>query len=279
MTDALVQHIPIRRLEARRDFSWKSLADVWRFRELLYFLVWRDIKVRYKQTALGAGWAIIQPVLAMIVFTVFFGRLAKMPSDGVPYPLFSLAALIPWTYFATALSNGSQSLIGQQHVISKVYFPRLLVPIAGAVAPLVDGAIALATILPMMLAYHVMPSAAVAALPLFALLAIVSASAGALWLSALTVRYRDIRYVLPFVVQIWMFATPVVYPASVVPTRWRTLYGLNPLVGVIEGFRWALVGGPPPGPSIFVSAVVVIIALLGGVVYFRRIEGTLVDIL
>ncbi len=266
-------------MEPRRRFRWSGVADVWRFRELLYFLVWRDVKVRYKQTALGATWAVLQPVLAMVVFTVFFGRLAKMPSDGVPYPLFSLSALVPWTYFATALTTGSQSLAGQQHVISKVYFPRVLVPVGAVLAPLLDLAIAFVVLVAMIVAYGRVPQLPVFLLPLFIALAIAAAAASALWLSATTIRYRDVRYVLPFAVQIWMFATPIVYPASIVPARLRVLYGLNPMAAVVEGFRWALVGGPAPGSMAAVSALVTVVALLSGFIYFRQVEGTLVDVL
>jgi len=268
-----------RRLEAARRFRWRTLSDVWRYRELLYFLVWRDVKVRYKQTTLGAGWAIVQPVMSMVVFTIFFGKFARMPSDGVPYPLFSLCALVPWTYFSTALSTGSTSLVGQQNVISKVYFPRLLVPLAAVVGPLVDFAIAFLVLLLLMIWYRRMPGPAVLCVLPLLVLAVTTAAAASAWLSALTVRYRDVRYVVPFAVQIWLFATPVAYPASLVPGRWRALYGLNPMTGVIEGFRWALVGGPSPGLMTVWSAVTVILALAGGVVYFRRVEGTLVDVL
>ena len=268
-----------RRLQPGRAFQWRSFLDLWRYRELLFFLVWRDVKVRYKQTALGAAWAIIQPVMSMVVFTVFFGRFAKMPSDGVPYPLFSLCALVPWTYFAAALTAGSTSLLGQQHILSKVYFPRMLVPLAAVVSPLVDFAVAFGVLVLMMFAYRAAPGAAVLWLPLLLVLAVATAVAASLWLSALTVKYRDIRYVIPFGVQMWLFITPVAYPASLVPERWRVLYGLNPMTGVIEGFRWALVGGPAPGVITLVSTLAVIVSLTGGLAYFRRVEGTLVDTL
>jgi len=271
--------VAVRRIEPRGALTWRGLGELWAYRELLYFLVWRDLKVRYKQTALGAAWAVLQPVLAMIVFTIFFGRLAHMPSDGVPYPLFSMCALVPWTYFATALTNGSQSLIGQQHVITKVYFPRLLVPVASVVAPLVDLAIAFVVLLGMIVSYGVVPPVEIVFVPLFVLLGAASAAAGAVWLAALTVRFRDVRYVLPFAVQIWMFATPVVYPASLVPESFRPLYGLNPMVGVIEGFRWAMLGAPAPGTMTLMSAVVVCVGLVGATAYFRRVEGTIVDVL
>lgn len=271
--------IAARRISANRPLEWRVVSDVWRYRELLYFLVWRDVKVRYKQAALGAAWAVVQPVLSMVVFTIFFGRFARMPSDGVPYPLFSLSALVPWTYFATAVGAGALSLVGQQHVISKVYFPRLLVPLAAVTGPLVDFAIAFGVLLLAMIGYRVAPTPAIVAVPFFAAFAVATAAAAAIWLAALTARYRDVRYVVPFALQLWLFATPVAYPTSLVPDRWRALYGLNPMTGVIEGFRWALVGGTAPGPATLVSAAAVAIALAGGVLYFRRVEGTLVDVL
>jgi lipopolysaccharide transport system permease protein len=253
--------------------------ELWTYRELLYFLVWRDIKVRYKQTVLGAVWAILQPLMTMAVFAIFLGRLAHVPSDGIAYPLFAFVGLVPWTYFATALASGAQSVVGSQQLISKVYFPRLLVPLASAVTPLVDLAIALATLVPLILWYRVVPGAAVVWIPAFLLLAVATAFAASLWLATLTVQYRDVRYVVPFVVQFWMFATPVAYPASLVPAQWRVLYGLNPMTGVVEGFRWALVGGPAPGPLVFVSTVVVVVLLVTGLAFFRRSEGTFADVI
>jgi lipopolysaccharide transport system permease protein len=255
------------------------VRELWAYRELLYFLVWRDIKVRYKQTALGAAWAVLQPVMTMAVFTVFLGRLAHVPSDGLPYPLFSFSALVPWTYFATAVTGGAMSVIGSQQLISKVYFPRLLVPMAATVTPLVDFALAMATLGVMLAWYHVAPGAAVVWLPLLILLAAATAFAVSLWLSALMVVYRDVRYVVPFFMQFWMFATPVAYPASLVPDKWRLLYGLNPMTGVIEGFRWALVGGPAPGPIVLVSSAAVAVLLATGLLFFRRLEGTFADVI
>ena len=266
-----------RRLAPTSGWQLTQIAEVWAYRELLYFLIWRDIKVRYKQTVLGAAWAILQPVLAMVVFTIFFGRLAKLPSDGIPYPVFAMAALVPWTYFATALASGSQSVVASQHVLSKVYFPRLLVPIAAVLGPLVDFAIAFAVLLALMLWYGIVPGLPVLWLPALVVLAILTAATGSVWLSALNVQYRDVRYVVPFLIQIWMFATPVPYSASIVPERWRLLYALNPMVGVIEGFRWALVGGRSPGAITLVSAVAVLVLLAVGVAYFRRLEGTFAD--
>jgi homopolymeric O-antigen transport system permease protein len=255
------------------------VRELWAYRELLYFLVWRDIKVRYKQTVLGAAWAVLQPMLTMAVFAIFLGRLAHVPSDGLPYPLFSFSGLVPWTFFATAVTGGAMSVVGSQQLISKVYFPRLIVPLAATVTPVVDFAIALATLAAMLAWYRVVPGAAVLWLPLLTLFAMVTAFAVSLWLSALMVIYRDVRYVVPFFIQFWMFATPVAYPASLVPATWRVVYGLNPMTGVIEGFRWALVGGPAPGPLLFASAAVVAVLLIGGVAFFRRCEGTFADVI
>lgn len=256
-----------------------DLRELATYRELLYFLVWRDVKVRYKQTVLGAGWAILQPLLTMGVFSLFLGRLAGVPSDGIPYPLFSFAALVPWTYFSSALTGGAASIVGSQQLISKVYFPRLLVPLAAAVTPLVDFAFAMVVLFAMMSWYHVVPGAAIVWLPLFVLLAVASAFAASLWLATLTATFRDVRYIVPFVVQFWMFATPVAYPASLVPEKWRVLYGLNPMTGVVEGFRWALVGGPSPGLMVFPAVLVVAVWLVVGLVYFRHQEGTFADVL
>ena len=255
-----------------------TLNEVWQARELLYFLVWRDVKVRYKQTVLGIGWSVVQPFLAMVVFTIFFGRLAKMPSDGVPYPLFSLAALVPWTYFASAALNGSTSLVGNQHLLAKVYFPRVLVPLAAVLMPAVDLAVSFTMLLVLMAWYHVVPTAAILLLPLYVALGVSTAFAVTLWTSGLSVRYRDARYVLPFVIQIWLFVTPVAYPASLVPERWRLLYALNPMASVVEGFRSALLGTAGPGSMIVVAVVVVAAALASGAMYFRSVEGSIVDL-
>jgi homopolymeric O-antigen transport system permease protein len=255
-----------------------TLDEVWHARELLYFLVWRDVKVRYKQTALGIAWSVLQPFLTMVVFTIFFGRLAKVPSDGVPYPLFSLAALVPWTYFATAAANGASSLVGNQHLIAKVYFPRILVPLAAVLMPAVDLAVSFGMLVVLMAWYHVAPTGAVVALPLYVLLGILTAFAVTLWTSALSVRYRDARYVLPFVLQIWLFISPVAYPASMVPERWRLAYALNPMATVVEGFRSSLLGTPGPGSMAAIAVVVVAAALAAGAAYFRSVEGSIVDL-
>ena len=256
-----------------------TLREVWRFRELLYFLVWRDVKVRYKQTALGVAWALIQPLMTMAVFTVFFGRLGKMSSDGVPYPLFAFVALAPWTYVATAVSTGAVALVGSQHLISKVYFPRLIVPLASVLTPLVDLSVTFSILVLMLFWYAIPPSATMLLAIPFILLALLSAFTVTLWLSALNVQFRDVRYVVPFLVQFWLFATPVAYPASLVPPQWRVFYGLNPMASVVEGLRHALIGTPAPGAMVPVSIAVTLVALAGGLRYFRRVEGTLVDVL
>lgn len=282
MSSAAVQSsptIPVLVIEPSKGFVRINLRDVWAYRELLYFLVWRDVKVRYKQTALGAAWAIIQPVMTMVVFSVFFGRLARMPSDGVPYPMFAFAALLPWQLFAYALSESSNSLVGSQNLITKVYFPRLVVPLAAVLAGLVDFAIAFAVLLGLMWYYAVVPSAAVVFLPLFVLLAVATALGVGLWLSSLNVKYRDVRYTIPFLTQFWLFATPVAYPSTLVPEKFRALLGLNPMAGVVEGFRWALLGtSSAPGPLLLVSVGMVVFLLIGGLAYFRQTERTFADL-
>lgn len=257
-----------------------NLRDLWQYRELLYFLTWRDIKVRYKQTVLGAAWAVLQPLLATVVFSVFFGRLARLPSDGLPYPVFAYCGLLPWQFFSRALTEASLSVVEQQRVITKVYFPRLLVPISAVISGLVDFGIAFVLLIGMMFYYGLEPTIAVALLPLFLLLALVLALGIAFWLSALAVEYRDVRYVLGFLTQIWLFATPVAYSSSLVPGRLRVLYGLNPMAGVVEAFRWGLLGkGQPPGPMLWVSVAAVVVIFVGGLLYFRRMESTFADVI
>ena len=265
----------------RPSKGWRALnfREIWEYRELLYFLVWRDVKVRYKQTALGAAWAILQPLLATVIFTVFFGRLANIPSDGVPYPLFAFTAMLPWQIFAHALGESGNSLVANQHLITKVYFPRVLIPTAAVLAGLVDFAIAILELLAMLVYYGVMPGLAILTLPLFMVLSVATALAVGLWLSALNVKYRDVRYTLPFLTQIWFFLTPVVYPSSQLPEPWRTLYGLNPMAGVVEGFRWAMLGVEPGSTSLMiVSVLTVAVLLVGGMLYFRRVERTFADV-
>jgi len=255
-----------------------SLRDVWAYRELLYFLAWRDIKVRYKQTALGVIWVVIQPLFAMLVFSVFFGRLAGMPSDGVPYPVFAFCALLPWQLFAHALTESSASLVTNQNLITKVYFPRLIIPLAPVLASLLDFLIAFGLLLGMLAYYRITPTLWVWTLPLFLLLAIALAIGVGLWLAALNARYRDVRYTIPFLTQIWLFATPIAYPSSLVPEPWRAWYGLNPMAGVVDGFRWALLGtADAPGGLMAVSAAVTLVILVSGVHYFRRTERTFAD--
>lgn len=267
------------RIQPSRGWVALRLGDLWEYRELVYFLVWRDIKARYKQTAFGAGWAILQPVLTMVVFSVFFGRLAKLPSDGVPYPVFSLCALVPWTYFANSLMQSSNSLVANTGLIKKVYFPRLAMPVAAVLGGLVDLGLAFSVLLGMMLFYGTRLSWNILWLPLFVLLALVTALGVGMWLSTLNVQYRDVRYVVPFLTQVWLFATPVAYSSSLLAEPWRTLYGLNPMVGVVDGFRWALLGvRTPPGPVIGVSAVVALAVLLTGAAYLRRMERTFADV-
>lgn len=260
--------------------GWVSLKlrELWQYRDLALFLTWRDVSVRYKQTVLGVAWAVIQPFFSMIIFSIFFGGLAQIPSDGVPYPVFSYVALLPWTYFANSLSESSNSLVGSANLISKVYFPRLVVPIASVLGGLVDFGIAFIVLIFMMLFFEIAPTAAIIFLPLLLLLALVTALGVGLWLSALNVQYRDIRYAVPFLVQALLFATPVVYPSSLLEEPWRTLYGLNPMVGVVEGFRWALLGTNPPGPLLLVSAIAAVLLLISGMFYFRRMEKNFADV-
>lgn len=267
------------RVEPSRGWVSLRFKELWEYRELLYFLVWRDVKVRYKQTALGATWAIIQPFFTMVVFSLFFGRLAKVPSDGVPYPIFSYTALVPWTFFAYGLSQASNSIVTSANLITKVYFPRLIIPIATVLSGVVDFALAFVVLLGMMVYYGVAPTVNVLWLPLFLLLALVTALGVGLWLSSLNVKYRDVRYVVPFITQFWMFATPIAYSSSLLAEPWRTIYGLNPMVGVVEGFRWALLGtNTAPGPIIAVSSLAALIILIGGAFYFRRLEKTFADL-
>ncbi len=271
--------LPVIRIEPSRGWVSLKLKELWEYRELLYFLTWRDIKVRYRQTALGAAWAILQPLLTMLIFSLFFGRLAKIPSDGLPYPIFALAGLVPWTFFAYGLNQSSNSLVSSASLIKKVYFPRLTIPLSSVLAGAVDFALAFALLLAMMLYYGVGLTWQVFWLPPFFLLAFVISLGVGLWLSALNVEYRDVRYLVPFLVQFWMYATPIAYPSSLLPYPWRTLYGLNPMAGVAEGFRWALLGArTQPGPMIGVSALVALVVLLTGAFYFRRMERNFADV-
>lgn len=273
-------------LKASSGWSALNLVELWRYRELIYFLIWRDIKVRYKQTVLGAAWAIIQPFFTMVVFTIFFGRLAKVPSDNVPYPIFSYTALLPWGMFTKALSDAGRSMISNRAMITKVYFPRLVIPLSSVLSGVVDFAIAFVVLLGMMVYYNVVPGSgyqihitnAIWLLPLFILLALITALGVGLWLSALNVIYRDINYIIPFLTQFWLFITPIAYPSSLIPERWRLIYALNPMTGVVEGFRWALLGTETaPGPMLAVSTSIALIVLVTGLFYFRRMERTFAD--
>jgi lipopolysaccharide transport system permease protein len=273
--------VPVVRVEPRRGFAWFRLGEVWDSRELVMFLVWRDIKVRYKQTALGAAWAILQPLLTMVVFSVFFGKLAKLPSDGIPYPLFAFAALLPWNLFATGLNGAAGSLVANAPLLKKVYLPRLAIPLAAVFAVFVDFLVAFVVLLCMMAGYRIVPSANCWLVIPFTLLAIVAALGAGVWLAALNVKYRDVKYVLPFLVQLWMFATPVAYSSSLIKSEWaKTAFAINPMVGVVDGFRYALLGAPAPQLGALVtSAATACVVLLVGMIYFRQTERTFADVL
>jgi len=270
---------PTLRIEAPSGWIQVDFKELWDARELLYFFVWRDVKIRYKQTAIGAAWAVLQPLMTMLVFSLFFGKLAKIPSHGLPYPIFYYSALLPWMYFSGALQSATNVVVEQQRVITKVYFPRLVLPLSAVVAGLLDFAIAFGAFLVMMVYYRIVPGPAILLFPLFLLLAVLTALGAGLWLSALNAIYRDVRYVVPFLVQFWMFASPVAYPSSLVPEQWRWVYSLNPMAGVIEGFRWSLTGqGQPPNILLAVSSTMVLLLVAGGTAYFTRMEGTIADV-
>ena len=272
--------LPRTRRQASKGWSWPKLRELWEFRELLYFFAWRDIKVRYKQTVMGVLWAIIQPFLTMVIFSLFFGRLANVPSDGVPYPVFSYTGLVPWTFFANALSQASNSLVVNANMVKKIYFPRLALPLATVLAGVVDFALAFIVLLGIMFFYHMVPTINIIWLPFFSLLALVTSIGVSLWLSAMNVQFRDVRYTIPFLTQTWLFLTPIAYPSSSIPEPWQTLYGLNPMAGVVDGFRWALLGTPtPPGAMTAVSTVVALVLLVTGALYFRRMEQSFADVL
>jgi len=271
-------------IEPSRGWVSLRLRDLWEYRELLYFLVWRDVKVRYKQTALGIAWIVLQPVVSMVIFSVLFGGLLKVPSGGVPYPIFAYAALLPWNYFAASLSRSSTSVVGSAHLITKVYFPRLVIPISGVLSGLVDFGVAFLVLIGLMAYYRVSPTPAVVLLPAFLLLAMLTALGFGLWLSALNVRFRDVNYLIPFLVQIWMYLTPVVYGSTLIPERFRFLLGLNPMTGVVEGFRWALLGNrladaQAPGVLFVISIAITLLVLVSGAIFFRRTEDSFADII
>jgi lipopolysaccharide transport system permease protein len=261
--------------------GWISLqlGNLWKYRELLYFLVWRDVKVRYKQTVLGVLWAVLQPFMTMVVFSIFFGRLGQMPSDGLPYPIFTYTALLPWQLFAGSLAASGNSLVVNRELVTKVYFPRLVIPLSAVFVGLVDFSVSFVILLGLMMYYGITPTVAVVCVPLFVLLALAAALAVGVWLAALNVQYRDVQYTIPFLTQFWLFLTPIAYPSSLVPEQWRMLYSVNPMVGVVDGFRWALLGQTtPPDTSTVVSLLVTSILLLGGLVYFQRMERSVADV-
>ena len=273
--------VPSDHLVIQPPKGWEGvgLRDLWRYRELVYFLTWRDVKVRYKQTVLGAAWAVLQPVLTMLIFSIIFGELAKLPSDGIPYPIFTYTALLPWQLFAFSLANSSNSLVGSQNLVSKVYFPRLVIPIASVLPALVDFGISLIVLAGMMYFYGLPLTPRVLTLPLFLGLALATALSIGIWLSALNVAYRDVRYVVPFLTLFWQYATPVAYSSTLIPERWRLLYGLNPMTGVVEGFRWALLGKGDVGNLLGIAIVIVVVLLITGLAYFRRMEASFADVI
>lgn len=267
-------------IEPTKGLFQLDLAALWQYRELLYFLVWRDVLVRYKQTAIGVCWAVLQPLITMLIFTLVFSNFARIPSDGKPYPVFAFAALLPWICFSQALQRSGSSLVGSANLITKIYFPRLLIPLAASVSPVVDLFFSCIVLLAMMLWYGILPTWGLLALPLFVVLSMLSALSVGLWLTTLNVKYRDIGHIIPFLVQVWMYASPVAYPVSIVPEKWRLLYSLNPMVGVIEGFRWAILGTERPDWMVMiVSSLVVVVLLVSGLVYFKRMEQTFADVI
>ena len=267
------------RIEPSRSWSFPNLREVWEYRELLYFFAWRDIKVRYKQTVIGGLWAVLQPFFTMIVFTIFFGNLAKIPSEGVPYPIFSFTALVPWTYFASSVTQVTQSIVVNRNIISKVYFPRAIIPLATVLSGLLDFAIAFSVLVAMMVFYRITPTINILLIPLLILLAMSTALGVGLWLAALNALYRDVSFTVPFLVQFWLFATPIAYPTSLIPEAWRPLYGINPMVAVVEGFRLALLnGGAGLGSTFVVSISIVVVLLVSGLLYFRHVDRIFADV-
>lgn len=279
MTSETKLNIPSLRIEPSRGWVALNLSELWAYRELLYFLIWRDVKVKYKQTIIGAGWAILQPLTTMVVFTLVFKKIADISSEGIPYPIFAYTALLPWNLFATALNRSTVSLVSQVGLISKVYFPRLIIPLSATISGIIDFAIAFVILVGMMFWYGITPRWAILSLPLFITIALVAALSVGLWLAALNVRYRDVGHAVPFLIQIWMFASPVAYPVGLIPEKWRLLYSFNPLAGVIEGFRWALLGKESPDFRVIAVSTMVVFALLfGGLIYFKRTERTFADL-
>jgi len=279
-TSEIIMKLPTMVIQPGKGFLHLGLEVIWQYRELLFFLTWRDLKIRYKQTTIGVGWAVLQPMMTMVVFTVIFSKFAKIPSDGLPYPIFAYAGLLPWTYFAQALNRSTTSLVGNSHLITKIYFPRLIMPLAGVMVPTVDFALSFLVMIGLMSWFHITPTWGLLALPLFLIFASITALAVGLWLSPLNVKYRDINHVIPVLTQLWMYASPIVYPVSLVPEKWRLLYSLNPMVGVIEGVRWALLGKQGPNfTTLAVSAMIVFLFFLGGMIYFKHMERTFADVI
>lgn len=279
MNNNFIEKTPFIRIESSKGWVSLKLKELWEYKELLYFLIWRDIKVRYKQTVLGAAWAIIQPFFTMVVFSLFFGKLAKMPSDGIPYPIFAYAALVPWTFFANGLGKASNSLVGSANLIKKIYFPRLCLPVSSVLSGIVDFVLAFIVLIVMMFYFGIVPTINIVWLPLLLMLAFVASLGVSLWLSAMNVQFRDVQYIIPFLTQFWLFATPIAYPSSLLSEPWRTVYAINPMVGVVEGFRWALLGADTaPGPMIIVSSLAALSLLVSGAFYFRRLEKTFADV-
>jgi lipopolysaccharide transport system permease protein len=276
---AAMADLPVLRIAPPTGWFTLNLRELWQARELLYFFVWRDVKIRYKQTVIGAGWAILQPLMTMAVFSLFFGKLARIPSDGLPYPVFYFSALLPWMYFSGALQNATNVIVEQQRMITKVYFPRLILPLSAVVSGLLDFAIGFVVFLIMIAWYRITPGREILFFPFFLVMAVLTALGVGLFLSALNAVYRDVRYVLPFFIQFWMFASPVAYPSSLVPPRWRWFYGLNPMAGVIDGFRWSLTGkGQPPDILLIASVSMVLVIVGAGTIYFQKMEGTIADV-
>lgn len=275
-----ISNVSLTVIRPKKGWQTLNLKELINCRELLFFLAWRDIKVRYKQTVLGVAWAIIQPFFTMVIFSLFFGRLAKIPSEGIPYPIFSYAALVPWTFFANGLNQASNSLVGSANLIKKVYFPRLAIPIASVLAGVVDFILSFIVLIGMMTYFGFFPTYNVLWLPLFLLLALTTSLGVSLWFSALNVEFRDVRYTIPFLTQFWLFSTPIAYPSSLLSEPWKTIYGINPMVGVVDGFRWALLGtSTPPGLAMIVSAAAALILLISGAFYFRRMEKNFADVI
>jgi lipopolysaccharide transport system permease protein len=280
MTQPKTETLSVTKIRPSRGLATLHLGELWEYRELIYFLIWRDIKVRYKQTAIGAAWVIVQPLLTMLIFTIIFGKLIRVPSEGLPYSVFVYTALVPWSYFSEAVSRGGVSLVANTNLVSKVYFPRLVVPISAVVTPVIDFVLSFFILLGLITWFNIRPTWAIVTLPVFLLFTMVTALSVSLWFSAANVRYRDVGYTIPFLVQVWMFASPIVYPISIIPGKWRLLYSLNPLVGVVEGFRWALLGKESPNFwAMGISAASLILLLAGGTIYFKRMERSFADVI